>query len=104
MKAKRTAAVVLRAAHTHLYPGARLAASGPLERGARVTIEFADLRFAAARVEHCAEGKATLAVQAHRTARGTLVAARRWWLAAPAVKDEARGESWRVARRLPDAG
>lgn len=101
--AASAAAVVLRAANTHLYPGARLAASAPLKRGARVTIEFADLGAAAARVERCGAGAATLAVEVHRTAAGTLVAARRWLLAAPDREGEESGSAWRVVRRLSDA-
>ena len=85
----------LRATHTHLYPGAVLRDDGhPLRRGQALRIEFADLGSAAARVQSCSAGRVLLAVDAHRTARGTQVAARRWLIEAGAD-----GE-WRVRRRL----
>ncbi len=90
------AAAVLRAGHTHLYPGARLRAEGlSLRRGQGLSIEFADLGAAAARVESVDHGRATLAVSAHRTARGTQIVAKRWLIEAVAA-----GE-WRVRKRLP---
>lgn len=101
---------VLRAAHTHLYPGARLQAHGPLTAGAGLVVVFADLGSAGARVEGVEAGRVTLAVGGHRTARGTAVAARRWLLepvpvATPHTTPSttpAPGPAWRVVRRLAD--
>ncbi len=81
------------AGHTHLYPGARLRGSG-LRHGQDLRIEFADLGSAVARVESAEQGRAILAVDAHRTARGTVVTAKRW-LVEPMLDGE-----WRVMRRL----
>jgi len=87
---------VLRAGHTHLYPGARLRAEGPPLRGGQaLRIEFADLGSAAARVEAVEDARATLAVGAHRTARGACIVAKRWLIEAVTA-----GE-WRVRKRLP---
>ncbi|MBL8361725.1 MAG: hypothetical protein JNN18_14620 [Rubrivivax sp.] len=99
---------VLRAAHTHLYPGARLQADGPLTAGAGLVVVFADHGSAGARVERVEDGRVTLAVAAHRTARGTLVEAKRWlltWQAGPLQAPAATPAScptWRVVRRLDD--
>ncbi|MFO1294473.1 MAG: hypothetical protein U1F07_15610 [Rubrivivax sp.] len=91
-------AVVLRASHTHLYPGARLHGSGiTLRRGRQIEIEFSDLGHARARVEAAAGARATLAVSAHRTARGTSVAAKRWQL-----ERQPGDDGWRVLRRSAD--
>lgn len=90
---------LLRASHTHLYPGARLRSEGVrLRRNQVLDIEFADLGSATARVEALASGQATLAVSMHRSARGTTVAAKRW-----CIKAAGDGE-WRVLRRLADDG
>lgn len=89
-------AVVLRASHTHLYRGARLHGSAiTLRPGRQIEIEFSDLGHALARVEAAAGARATLAVSAHRTARGTSVAARRWQL-----ERQPGDDGWRVLSRL----
>lgn len=89
-------AVVLRASHTHLYRGARLHGSGvTLRRGRQIEIEFSDLGHTLARVEAATGARATLAVSAHRTARGTLVGAKRWQLECLPGDD-----GWRVRSRL----
>jgi hypothetical protein len=89
----------LRATHTHLYPGARLLGALPaLRRGQRLAIAFADLGHADARVEQFDAAGLTLAVAAHRTARGTPVAPRCWLL------QPLDAQTWRVARRLPADG
>jgi len=89
--------LLLRAAHTHLYPGARLRGPAALRAGRRLTIEFSDLGVTAARVEAAAGRQATLAVDAHATARGTAIAAKRWLIERSEPADE-EGE-WRVRRR-----
>lgn len=92
------AARILRAGHTHLYPGARLrAATAALRRGSRVHIEFSDLASAAALIETAGAARATLAVDAYRTARGTVIAAKRWLLERPVGSD-----TWRVRARVPE--
>jgi len=94
-------AALLRAGHTHLYPGATLRAATALRAGDEVLIEFSDLGAAAGRVEAVDTGGATLAVQAHRTARGADVAARRWRIEPGAGAAEGT-PTWRVRRRIPD--
>lgn len=94
-------AAVLRAAHTHLYPGARLQADGPLAEGAGFTLVFADLGSASARVQRVDGELAALSVGGYRTARGTNVAAKRWLLE-PGPASAASGRTWRVVRRLDD--
>lgn len=90
---------LLRATHTHLYPGATLrGAPRPLRRGQALVIDFADLGSAAARVEAVDAAQFILAVGAHRTARGTAIAAKRW------LTEAARPGEWRVRRRLPADG
>ncbi len=94
-------AAVLRAAHTHLYSGARLQADGPLTAGAALTVVFADLASAHARV-HGVEGeRVALSVGSYRTARGTNVAAKRWLLE-PRRDCAAPSPTWQVVRRLAD--
>jgi hypothetical protein len=89
----------LRAGHTHLYPGARLRGEpAVLRRGQTPHIEFADLGSAPAIVEVVESGRTALTVGAHRTARGTAVAAKRWL-----IEMVAAGE-WRVLKRLPGDG
>lgn len=94
-----TAPRVLRASHTHLYPGALLGAADALPHaGQRLLIEFADLGSAATRVEAADGAQLTLAVNSHRTARGTAVSAKRW------LVDAETQDCWRVRRRLPADG
>jgi hypothetical protein len=78
----------LRAAATHLYPGARLRGDAPLAPGPTL-VAFADGVEAPGEIE--ADG-ATLSVAAHRTARGARIPAKRWRLAETP-------EGWRVAAR-----
>lgn len=92
-------AAVLRAAHTHLYAGARLLADGPLASRTGVTVVYADLASAPARVERLDGGRLQLIVGPHRTARGTSVAAKRWLVEPIAAVPSA----WRVVRRLDAA-
>jgi hypothetical protein len=92
-----TAVLLLRATHTHLYPGARLRGLTALRTGQRLTIEFSDLGSAAARVEAAAGREATLAVAAYATARGTSIAAKRWLIE---QREQGEADEWRVRRRL----
>lgn len=86
-----------RASGTHLYPGARLRADAPAPRRAAVVlIEFADLASAHARLEGRA-GAWRLRVDAHRTQRGTAIAAKVWQLE-PLQSADTPGV-WRVLRR-----
>ena len=85
------------AANTHLYPGARLtAATRSPARAGPLLIEFADLGSAAAHLVG-RPGAWRLQVEAHRTKRGTAIAARAWHIEPLPVAD-APG-TWRVLRR-----
>jgi hypothetical protein len=71
------------AANTHLHPGARLrcidtVTARRLAAGDAVAVEFSDGGMASARIAAAAPDAAVLSVEAHRTARGTQVAARSW--------------------------
>jgi len=92
----------LRATNTHLYPGARLRVEGVegLRKGDAVTIEFADMQVASARVLGVREGRIELAVAGHLTAKGTAIAAKRWL--AEALEGE--GTGYRIVRRLDRIG
>lgn len=94
-------ATVLHAAHTHLYPGARLKADAPLTAGAGLTVVFADLGSAHARVQGVEGDRIALSVGSYRTARGTNVAAKSWLLE-PVPAGAAPGPTWRLVRRLAD--
>ena len=91
---------LLRAANTHLYPGAKLVALARprLRAGDRVIVEFADLGAANGRVER-RDDRVVLAVEAHRTARGADVAARAWVVERSREKDADGGSRWRVVGR-----
>mgnify|MGYP001548725845 CR=1 FL=1 len=82
----------LRAAATHLFPGARLAAPAPLPAPpADLIVEFSDGTAAPARILP----DLRLEVAGHVTAAGTTIPSKAWALA----PDPATG-GWRVARRL----
>lgn len=72
----------LRATNTHLYPGARLALAEPGDaprKSDRAVIEFADGEAAQATVIAATpDARIELAVEGHRTGRGTTIAAKRW--------------------------
>jgi hypothetical protein len=87
---------VWHATHTHLYPGARLRADSPAPRAGPLTIEFADLASAPARLAGGA-GRWRLHVAAHRTQPGTAIAAKAWHVE-PLAPPEPAG-TWRVVRR-----
>ncbi len=86
------AALVLRAAGSHLYPGARGGLEGPLPGGpAQCLVEFADGSAALATVTPEGDGL-LLATRPYTTARGTRIAAKRWRVVAEAG-------AFRVVRR-----
>jgi hypothetical protein len=94
------AAILLRAAHSHLYPGSVVAAENVPARIAApraAVIEFADGSGATATLSPLDDGALELAVDAYVTHTRHAVAARRWHLHAV---DAAR-TAWRIARRLP---
>lgn len=100
MTMRAPAAILLRAAHSHLYPGsvvtaenvpARIAAPHP------AVIEFADGSGAAATLSPLADGALELAVDTYVTHARHAVAARCWRLRAV----DAVRAGWRVERRLP---
>ncbi len=102
--------LLLRAANTHLYPGARLtSANGDalrLRRGSHVTVEFADLGVAHGQVIATHDGGWTLAMAAHRTARGADVPAHCWFVARTPAADDGHSiappaPGLRIKRRLP---
>ena len=79
--------LVLRATHTHLYPGAggSIAPEPPLRWSATAldlpcVVEFSDGRAAPATLEGFDADGARLSVAAYRTLAGTEVAAGRWLL------------------------
>ena len=87
----------LAASNTHLYPGARLHAleagsfRQQLRAGDAIPIEFTDQGTAQAEAADVLPQGWQLRVQAHTTARGTTVSARRWqvqWL--PRTEGEGR--------------
>ncbi len=91
----------LAASSTHLYPGARLhcldaPGARRLRAGDAVVLEFADGATAWASLRTVEPHVATLAVGAHRTRRGTTIAARRWRL----VPGPSAG-TLRIQARLP---
>jgi len=93
----------LRATHTHLYPGARLRVqegAAELRKGDTVTIEFADMQVARAKVAATRDGRVELAVASHRTGKGTAIAAKRWLVEA----SEREGAGYRIVRRLDRTG
>ena len=74
--------------------------AGP-RKGDAVTIEFADMQAASARVAAThRDGQIELAVASHRTGKGTAIAAKRWL--AEALEGE--GAGYRIVRRLDRAG
>ena len=89
---------VWHASHTHLYPGARLRADSIEPRAGPLTVAFADLASARARLVGGA-GHWRLHVAAHRTQRGTPIAAKVWHVE-PLAPPEPPG-TWRVVRRSP---
>ena len=98
--------VVLRAAHTHLYPGAR-GSLGPGDAlrwsaGARdipCVVEFSDGSAARATLESFAGDGARLRVGGYATLAGTAIPAKRWLL--ELGWRESAGEGFSVKRRLP---
>lgn len=89
--------------HTHLYPGARLRSldapnKARLSPGDDVLVEFSDGALASGQWGDTDADAAVLQMSAHRTQRGTEVAARTWRLV-PAGEP-----GWfRVQQRLPAA-
>jgi hypothetical protein len=74
--------MILRATHTHLYPGARGSITGlervaGLERGSDCLVEFSDGSVAAAKISGSASGW-RLCTAAYRTAAGTDIPDKRW--------------------------
>ena len=93
----------LRATHTHLYPGARLRredGAAELRKGDAVTIEFADMQVASAKVAATHDEQIELAVASHRTGKGKAIAAKRWLVQA----SEGEGAGYRIVRRLDRTG
>jgi hypothetical protein len=85
----------LAASDTHLYPGARLRCldddkSRVLHDGDAALVEFSDGVAATAALLEVRETHAVMAVDAHHTARGTAIAARRWRLAPTGIPGELR--------------
>jgi len=97
---------VLRAPHTHLYPGLR-GRFGPEQalrwsthlRDQSAVVEFSDGRGADACLESIQADGAHLRVEAYVTAAGTAIPARRWLL--ELVWEESAIARFRVLRRLP---
>lgn len=90
------ARLVLRAAGSHLYPGARGTASGPpSDTETPCLVEFADGSVALGTLA-AGEGCAVLAAAPHTTARGTRIAAKQW---AVAFEDGPSGLRFRILRR-----
>jgi hypothetical protein len=94
----------LRASNTHLCPGARLGVAQGDDfaprRGDALLIEFVDLGVAQGAVVAVEGARVTLAVEAHRTRRGTLVAARQWIVEPAAASSDGETLGWRVAGRV----
>lgn len=91
--------VRLRARHTHLYPGARLALAADdaaPRAGSDVAIEFADSGRAAAHVAAADGDRLSVDVAAHRTARGTPIEPKRWLLEPVAASEPPQ---YRIVRR-----
>lgn len=89
-----------RAANTHLYPGARLrlveGGAAAAEVADAVQIEFSDLGCVSGRIAAgSAAQRLEIALTAHRTARGTAVSAKSWFIEPLA----GRAGEWRVAAR-----
>ena len=94
----------LRFTRTHLFPGARGEAGGPLPSpgdGRDCVAGFADGSEAPGTLCAGTEGL-VLALGAHVTARGTRVAPKRW--AVEAGREEGGRTPLRILRRLPDIG
>ena len=84
--------IVLRATHSHLYPGARGRLDGPMPPGsAPCLVEFADGSAAHGTLMPEADGT-VLATDPYTTACGTRIPAKRWLI-------EPTGEGFRVVRR-----
>jgi hypothetical protein len=73
-----TAPLVLRAAHSHIFPGAWLTFDRPPEPPEEVMVAFSDGVEAPARLERMGGPRLMLDVAAHVTARGTPMPARPW--------------------------
>ena len=74
--------MILRATHTHFYPGHRGTVSGPtrladLPAGGACVVEFSDGSATLARLKQSGAGW-QLRTDAYRTAAGTGIAAKRW--------------------------
>ncbi len=95
--------VTLHATHTHLFPGARLMGAGgrfPAD-GGPVRIVFRDAAEADAELfPGGAGGELYLAVDAHRTAAGQDIPAKRWRIGRVET-DAAGAEAGVVGMRLP---
>ena len=75
----------LAASNTHLYPGARLrsmdaSARKHLQAGDAIVIEFADQGLAKGEVVEASAQTWALRLDAHTTARGAAIEAKRWLL------------------------
>jgi hypothetical protein len=91
---------VWRATNTHLYPGARLKAEASKAVAGPITIEFADLGTANARLERRGRDW-VLRVGEHRTQRGVAILPKAWQVA-PLPESES-ANCWRVLRRADKA-
>ncbi|KWI52102.1 hypothetical protein WT72_21725 [Burkholderia pseudomultivorans] len=94
-------AILLRASHSHLYPGSFVA----IDEARRITtprpavIEFADGSGAPATLERRDDDALELAVDAYVTQKRHAIVAKRWLLRA----ENAADVTWRVAARIDDA-
>ncbi|VWB57157.1 hypothetical protein BPS26883_02673 [Burkholderia pseudomultivorans] len=94
-------AILLRASHSHLYPGSLVA----IDDAHRITtphaavIEFADGSGATATLERRDDDALELAVDAYVTQKRRAIVAKRWLLRAADAADA----TWRVAARIDGA-
>ncbi|WP_241303238.1 hypothetical protein [Burkholderia stabilis] len=94
-------ALLLRASHSHLYPGSVVA----IEDARRITeprsavIEFADGSGASATLARLDDDTLELAVDAYVTHKRHAIVAKRWLLR----PEDAARTTWRVAKRIADA-
>ena len=93
--------MILRATHTHLYPGHRgtvagLAHGADWRAGGNAVVEFSDGSVTTARITQ-AEGGWLLRTNAYRTAAGTEIAERYWQVELKAQDDRVE---FRILRRI----
>ncbi len=92
-------ALLLRATHSHLYPGSVVTFDNDAPRSAKphpAVIEFADGSGAAATLARVDDDALELSVDAYVTQKRHTVAARRWLLQPFNIT----GTEWRVTQRL----